>query len=117
MPGKYKVLFYEDDRGRSQVKEWLLELGKSNPRARAVVRRLLKRLSIEGPDMRPPMSKRIKGTDSILELRHDLGIRLYYWRDDETTFVVAAGELKKKNKADQRLIAYSQRAYAEWRTP
>jgi len=65
--------------------------------------------------MRPPMSKHIEGP--IWELRHDSGIRLYYWRDDETIFVVAAGELKKKNKADQKLIAYAQRAYAEWRTP
>jgi len=63
---------------------------------------LLERLAIEGPNMRPPMCKHIH-------------IRLYYWRDSERLFVVAAGELKQRNKADPSLIEYALRAYEEWR--
>ena len=75
---------------------------------------MLERLAIEGPDMRPPMCKHIHGP--IWELRDKSGIRLYYWRDSEWLFVVAAGELKQRNKADQSLIEYALRAYEEWRT-
>lgn len=113
MPGRYRVLTYVDNRGRSQLKEWLAELRKSNPQARGIVRRLLQRLQIEGPEMRPPMAKHIEGP--IWELRHRSGIRLYYWRESEHIFVVAAGELKKKDKADPKLIEYALRAYEEWR--
>jgi len=113
VPGLYKVVFYEDSRGRSQIKEWLTELGKSNPRARQRVRKLLERLAIEGPNMRPPMCKHIHGP--IWELRDYSGIRLYYWRDSERLFVVAAGELKQRDKADSGLIEYVLRAYEEWR--
>lgn len=110
MPGKYKVLLYEDERGYSQVKEWLNKLEKSNPRARQAVRRLLERLKIEGPDM---VVKHIDGP--IWELKHRLGVRLYYWRENENTFIVAAGELKQRDRADPRLIEYALRAYEEWR--
>ena len=113
MPGSYKVVLYEDERGRSQIKEWLVWLGKSNPRARQKVRKLLERLKIEGPNMRPPMCKHIHGP--IWELRDYSGIRLYYWRGSERLFVVAAGELKQEDKADQGLIEYALRAYEEWR--
>lgn len=114
MPGSYEVVLYEDERGRSQIKEWLAWLGKSNPQARQKARKLLGRLAIEGPNMRPPMCKHIHGP--IWELRDRSGIRLYYWRDSERLFVVAAGELKQRDKADPSLIEYALRAYEEWRT-
>ena len=63
--------------------------------------------------MRPPMCEHIHGP--IWELRDHSGIRLYYWRDSETVFVVAAGELKQRDKADRSLIEYALRAYKEWR--
>jgi len=63
--------------------------------------------------MRPPMCKHIRGP--IWELRDRSGIRLYYWQDSERLFVVAAGELKQRNQADQSLIEYALRAYEEWR--
>ncbi len=113
MPGSYEVVLYEDERGRSQIKEWLAWLGKSNPRARQKARKLLRRLVIEGPNMRPPMCEHIQGP--IWELRDHSGIRLYYWRGSERLFVVAAGELKQKDKADPRLIEYALRAYEERR--
>jgi len=116
LSGKYQVLLYEDERGRSQVKEWLIRLEKSNPKARQQARRLMERLRLEGTDLRPPIAKRIKGKGKIWELRHRSGLRLYYWQDDDNTFIIAAGELKQRDKADPGLIEYAMRAFEEWRS-
>jgi len=112
VPEHYQIEFYEDARGRSQIKEWLLGLRKSNPKAYATAWRLLERLQLEGPEMKPPATKHIQGP--IWELRHNSGIRIYYWRQGKRLFVAAAGELKKRDKADPKLIQYALRAYQEW---
>lgn len=106
-------MLYEDANGRSQIKEWLRRLQEADPKKYAKARRLLKELlPTFGPELREPHVKHIQGP--IWELRHHSGIRIYYWRQDATLFVAAAGEVKQKNKADPKLIAYALRAYQEF---
>ncbi|GAA6756178.1 hypothetical protein Thermus77420_16540 [Thermus thalpophilus] len=113
MAVRYEVLLYEDASGHSQIKVWLLSLKKSNPRAYAKARWLLyELLPSQGPNLREPYAKHINGP--IWELRHNSGIRIYYWRQETTIFVAAAGEVKQQNKADPELISYALRAYQEF---
>lgn len=112
MAKRYEVVFYQDERGRSQLKEWLRELKRSNPRAHAKVIRMIEKLEDQGPDLRMPHAKHIKGP--IWELRKD-ELRVYYWQDDERLFIAAAGEAKQRNEADSELIAYALAAHREWK--
>lgn len=107
----YEVVLYEDEKGYSQVSEWLAELQRSNPRERAKAARLIEKLEKQGTGLKMPHCKHIEGP--IWELRKD-GIRVYYWQEDKTTFVAAAGEVKQRDEADSALLRYAQRAYKEY---
>lgn len=65
-----------------------------------------------GSDLKGDQAKHIEGP--IWELRHRSGIRIYYWRQGKAVFVAAAGEVKQRDKADQRLIDYALQAYQEF---
>lgn len=112
MAANYQVRFYEDAEGRSQIKSWLEELKQTNPSLYAKARWMLKELlPTMGPDLKEPQAKHIEGP--VWELRHRSGIRIYYWRQEKTVFVAAAGEVKQRDKADRELINYALRAYTE----
>ncbi|BDG29811.1 type II toxin-antitoxin system RelE/ParE family toxin [Thermus thermophilus] len=111
---QYRVELYRDARGYSQVLEFFNTLKRSNPKLLAFAQRLLKNLEEHGPDLRPPLAKPLKGLQApIWELRHPSGLRLYYWRQGATLFVVAAGEVKKDDKPDPALLELAVRAYRE----
>jgi len=107
----YQVLLYQDAKGRSQIKEWLDGLKRSNPGLYAKARwMLMNQLAVLGSNHND--CKHIKGP--IWELRHRSGIRIYYWRQGETVFIAAAGEVKQRNKADQQLVEYALKAFQEF---
>ena len=113
MAASYQVLLYQDAKGRSQIKEWLDGLKRSNPGLYAKARwMLMNQLAVLGSNHND--CKRIKGP--IWELRHRSGIRIYYyyWRQGETVFIAAAGEVKQRNKADQQLVEYALKAFQEF---
>ena len=111
MAASYQVLLYQDAKGRSQIKEWLDGLKRSNPGLYAKARwMLMNQLAVLGSNHND--CKHIKGP--IWELRHRSGIRIYYWRQGETVFIAAAGEVKQRNKADQQLVEYALKAFQEF---
>ncbi|MDT7919966.1 MAG: type II toxin-antitoxin system RelE/ParE family toxin [Meiothermus sp.] len=111
MAASYQVLLYQDAKGRSQIKEWLDGLKRSNPGLYAKARWMLTdQLAVLGSDHSD--CKHIKGP--IWELRHRSGIRIYYWRQEKTVFIAAAGEVKQRNKADQKLVEYALKAFQEF---
>lgn len=111
MAASYEVLLYEDAKGRSQIKEWINGLKLSNPGLYAKARwMLMNQLAVLGPNHNN--CKHIEGP--IWELRHRSGIRIYYWRQGKTVFVAAAGEVKQRNKADQKLVEYALKAFQEF---
>lgn len=113
---RYRVEFYRSAQGYSQVLEFFGSLRKSNPKLFDFAMRLLSNLEDQGPDLRPPLAKPLKGLQaSIWELRHRSGLRLYYWRQEATIFVVAAGEIKKGDKPDPTLLEFAVKAYRESR--
>jgi len=113
---RYRVELYRDARGYSQVLEFFDFLRRSNPKLWAFALRLLNTLEQQGPDLRPPLAKPLKGLGApIWELRHPSGLRLYYWQQERTLFVVAAGEVKKGDKPDPALLEYAVAAYRESR--
>lgn len=110
--GRYRVELYVDERGRSQIRDWLDDLGRHRPHLYGYAQRLLVLLEDLGPEMRPPLAKPLRYLDApIWELRHRSGIRMYYWRQDEVVFVVAAGEVKKQDSPDPGLLELTVRAY------
>ncbi len=113
---RYRVELYRDAQGYSQVLEFFGFLRRSSPKLWAFAQRLLKSLEDQGPDLRPPLAKPLKGLEAPLwELRHPSGLRLYYWRKEATIFVVAAGEVKKADKPDPALLELAVKAYRESR--
>jgi hypothetical protein len=112
----YTVYEYADENGHSDVQEWRRTLRDSNPRAAAKVDLLIRLLEQNGTGLRFPVVSNVRGP--IYELRGKARsdtIRLYYWQEDRTTFVIAAGELKQKRRADQKLVAKALAAYHEYR--
>ncbi|TBH17455.1 type II toxin-antitoxin system RelE/ParE family toxin [Thermus thermamylovorans] len=110
--GRYRVEFYVDAKGRSQVQDWLENLKRHNPKLHAFALRLLRTLEEQGPDLRPPLAQPLAYLEApIWELRHRTGIRLYYWRQGELLFIVAAGEVKDQNRPDPKLLNLAVQAY------
>ncbi|WP_105317361.1 type II toxin-antitoxin system RelE/ParE family toxin [Thermus tenuipuniceus] len=110
--GRYRVVFHVDAKGRSQAQDWLDNLKRQNPKLHAFALRLLRMLEEQGPDLRPPLAKPLAHLGApIWELRHRTGIRLYYWRQEELLFVVAAGEVKDQDSPDPKLLELAVQAY------
>lgn len=112
---QYEVVLYEDANGNSQIKRWLYELQSRQPKIRAKAARLMEKLEALGPELRMPHCKHIEGP--IWELRQADGIRIYYWRQETTVFIAAAGEVKNRDEADQTLVKYALDAYKEYNQP
>lgn len=107
----YRVDEYIDESGWSQYREWRDKLAVDNPKADLRAEGLINQLKAGGPNLRYPKVSHIR--DKIWELRGG-EIRIYYWREDAETFIVAAGECKQQGKADERLVQCALDAYSEW---
>lgn len=101
----YAVYLYKDENGKSELREWLTELRRSNPKAFTKAGWLIERLEQEGAALvHTVYAKKIRGP--VYELRAKAGtdpIRIYYWQQGEDFFLVN-GELKQQNKPDPTLI-------------
>jgi len=115
VPGPYEVTFYSDGVRSSQIEEWLSDLEKGDKKLWANVIWLLKLLREYGPSLQAPYAKwNIYGPISELRKRYRHHyIRIYFWQRNETVFVIAAGELKKTDSANQSLLKYALEAYEE----
>ena len=114
MAAPYEVEYYEDERGRTPVSEWLKGLRKSNPKAAAKALYLYKLLEQHGEGLRLPMAANVSGP--VWELRGKAGtdpVRLYYFRKAKKVYVIVCGELKKRDAADPKLIRLALKAHEE----
>ncbi len=109
---QYEVELYEDEDGNSQIKTWLYELQRKQPKVRAKVARMFEKLESLGYELKMPHCKHVQGP--IWELRNPDGIRVYYFRAGKQVFVAAAGEVKKEDDADSALLQYALKAHKEY---
>lgn len=110
----FDVLEYEDATGYSAFREWRKALRRSNPRASAKVDWLVALLEQQGTALRFPYVSHIEGPIYELRARSGDTVRIYYWQQEKEIFVAAAGELKQKKKADQKLIQAALAAHKEY---
>jgi hypothetical protein len=111
----FTVLEYEDARGRSEVREWRIGLKRSNPRAAAKVDWLIGILEKKGTGLQFPYVSHIEGP--IYELRGQVRgnpVRLYYWQQSASEFIVAFGEVKQQGRAERRFIERALQAHREF---
>jgi len=99
---KYQVLFFEDENGNSQIKDFVTSL---DPKMRAKVFRLISMVSENGPELREPYSKHLD--DGIFELRAKVGsniTRVLYFFFIGRRVIVTNGFVKKTQKAPKAEI-------------
>lgn len=94
----YNVIFYEDEKGNSPIRNLIYELSRSSSKTDRIqlnkIMLQLKNLEAHGTRIGAPTVKCIRGT--IWELRpSDNRIFFFYWQDD--TFVLLH-HFKKKSK-------------------
>ncbi len=111
------MVFYQDPKGREPFREWLEELKRFRPHLHQLAMRLLRELQELGTDeMRPPKVKsfRRKGVliHELRKLTQEGAMRIYFLRLG-STFLVVAGELKKEDQPDKRLLDLVVRAHRE----
>lgn len=113
---RYRVFFYRDYKGREPMREWLEELRRYQPHLAQTASRLLQELQELGPDMRPPKVKSFRHKGVLVhELRkrtREGAMRIYYLRFDRV-FLAVAGEVKKEDHPDERLLDLVVQAYQE----
>lgn len=113
-PERFDVFEYEDARGRSEIRQWRKRLKKSNPKASAKVDWLIELLETMGTSLGYPYVSHIRGPIYELRGKGRDAVRVYYWQQDERSFVMAAGETKQQKKANPRLVQSALDAYAEY---
>lgn len=98
---KWKVVFFENSRGDSPVRNFLDSLDVSTA---AKVTQYISLLVDYGPFLKPPYIKKIQ--DQLFELRvtTKLAIRIFYSKKNQT-FVLLQGFVKKSQKTPQKEIA------------
>ncbi len=109
----YRVYEYQDERGRSDIREWRQRLRRSNPRASAKVDWLIDLLEAKGTALAFPYVRHIDGPIYELRAQGRNAVRIYYWQQERDVFIAAAGELKQRDNADRRLVEKALAAHAE----
>lgn len=114
----YQVDFYEDEYGRSDVKEYIRQLDQSNQKQdKQVLTKFSYQVSMLeqlGNYMGMPQSRFLKGyRHPLLELR-PLPERFFYagWKKDR--YVILSHYTKKNNKTDPREIAKALDRLDDW---
>ena len=102
----YDVEFYQKENGEVPVRDFLESLP---PKLRAKTFREIELLKDNGPDLREPHTKSIKGKENkgIYELRVKFSTdisRVFYFSYIGSTFVLPHGFVKKTNKTPPREI-------------
>jgi len=114
----YKVVFYDDERGESDVENFLIDLkkrSKNNKNARINLRKVaayIDALEEYGTRIGEPITKHIDG--EIWELR-PLANRILYAYYKDNTFVLLHHFIKKSNKTPLREIEKAKREIYDYR--
>lgn len=104
----YKVIFYEDENGKSETFEYFKAIALSNQKQDAAVykkmRHQINMLKSLGPLVHSPQSKKLKGYKFPLWELRPLPERVFYglWHGD--TFILLNHYTKKSNETDPRQI-------------
>ena len=113
----YEVIFYEDEKGNSKVRNYLDELAvdvKTNKSARINMEKILayiNALSIYGTRIGKPTVKHIEG--NLWELRPLKNrIFFFYWKNNK--FVLVHHFLKKTQKTPKREIEKAMSNIKDW---
>lgn len=96
-----EVFFYQDERGRAPVVEWLCELREQDQAAYAKCVAAIRRLAAEGQELRRPTADYLK--DKIYELRAKRGrvnYRILYFFHGRNVAILAHA-LTKEHKVPQ----------------
>lgn len=114
----YKIDFYEDSDGYSEIETFIFDLDSSNQKSDGILLRkilhqfdLLKTL---GPNLREPQTKFLKGyRHPLMELR-PFPERIFYaaWQADR--FVILHHYTKRSNKTDIREINKALNNLDDW---
>ena len=113
----YTVEFYEDKDGKSEVRDYLVELAKdarTDKNARINKNKIfayIKAIEEYGTRIGQPIVKHIE--DDLWELR-PLSNRIFffYWKDDK--FVLVHHYIKKSQKAPKKEIEKAKRNVKDW---
>lgn len=92
-----EVLFYQDDRGRAPVVEWLEQLRRTEPIAYAKCAAVIQRLVEAGFELRRPTADMLR--DGIRELRARHGLlnyRILYFFHGKNVAILAHALTKEK---------------------
>ena len=108
---EYRLVFYQDERGRSQPLDYLKSL---KPKHEAKAKKWMQLLMEEGPNLPRPYADMLE--HGIRELRvpieHHQHRFLYAIRDK--VIVVTNAFLKKSQEVPQAEIDRARKAYADW---
>jgi phage-related protein len=107
----YEVFFYEDERGRCQVDEFLDNI---RLKERGKVEKWIEKLEREGPNLPRPFADTLRG--KIRELRIRFGSNnyrfLYFFYGK--AIIITHGFAKKTSKTPLREIEYSENKMTEF---
>lgn len=113
----YKIVFYEDERGRSEVADYLMELKQKRSAVKDAnikwhkITGCIMALKKEGTWVGAPVVKHIG--DGIWELRpEDSRIFFFFWHKD--SFVLLSHYLKKSKKTPRRELEKAKRYRKSW---
>jgi phage-related protein len=110
---KWPIDFFENDRGASPPRAFLLALPT---KAQAKLLRALELLEDYGPTMGEPYVKAIRGKSGLMELRTSLGsdaFRLFFFHAGGRRLVVVHGIRKKSKRTPLRDLDTAERRMLE----
>ncbi|MCP4249468.1 MAG: type II toxin-antitoxin system RelE/ParE family toxin [bacterium] len=96
-----EVFFYQDERARAPVVDWLRKLRLNQPGAYAKCVAAIRRLAAEGHELRRPTADYLR--DGIYELRAKRGrvnYRILYFFHGRNAAILAQGLTKEQNVPD-----------------
>jgi len=112
---RFEVIFYSDEKGYSQIRDWFQSIRANNPKAFIKAQQIVWRLSQEGLGLRRPEADMVDSPIRELRTQYaNLTLRIYYWQQGDTLFVAAAAETKKQSRADPRLIEFAKKCFTEF---
>mgnify|MGYP001178292146 CR=1 FL=1 len=92
-----EVLFYQDDRGRAPVVEWLEQLRRTEPIAYAKCAAVIQRLVEAGFELRRPTADMLRDGIRELRARHGrLNYRILYFFHGKNVAILAHALTKEK---------------------
>ncbi|MFD1421903.1 type II toxin-antitoxin system RelE/ParE family toxin [Lactiplantibacillus songbeiensis] len=115
----YKIDFYEDVSGYSELKDFLEELDNSHqPSDQVLLRKIfyqISRLRALGPQLREPHSKFLKGLRyPLMELR-PIPERIFYATGQVNHYILLHHYLKRQNSTSNREVKKALKFLEDWK--